>query len=546
MNDTTARIIALTERVAALEQRGAFDAGSASTWWLLSNGILVFFMQCGFGMLEAGSVTARGTHNILLKNLLDASISAVVWYSVGFGLAFDGDNAFIGVAGLPSTSGDRSPVLFFGVKMLEEDAAGFSTANSVTGYDWAFWWFQFTFAATAATIVSGAVAERAQLVSYLVYSTVITLFIYPVVVHWVWSDSGWLSLANPQALLGGVIDFAGAGVVHVTGGISALCGAFVIGPRRGRFVSLEDADALARSRDDQRRCFCASVCNTRPSLPMPGHSTVLQALGTFILWMGWYGFNAGSTLAISGSHTATAARIFATTTLSASFGGIVAVVLERVYGASQRWSVTQMCNGVLAGLVSITAGCATCPAWSAVVIGCGGGAIFHVTSWLVLERLHIDDPLDAFAVHGAAGMWAVLACSIFSSDYYVLAVTGRNDGGLVYGSARLLGAAAVFLTATITWVAVASLSMFMLLRRLGVLRTSAGPSEGADSSSHHGAFPGGIAWGPPASSSPPPSSGSSTVTSSSASSRRPLDAAASNGGKGVARLVAPCHATQTT
>ena len=330
-------------------------------------------MQCGFGMLEAGSVTARMTQNILLKNLLDTSISAVMWYGLGFGIAFDGDNPFIGVAGSTNLS---ASTLFLSYRLQADDATGFASEESASGAGWAFWWFQFTFAAAAATIVSGAVAERAQLVSYLIYSTYITLFIYPVVVHWAWSGAGFLSVANPNALLGGVIDFAGSGVVHLTGGIAALCGAAVIGPRPGRFIT---AAELGKPYDGGSCAASCGCCRPDKPLPLPGHSSVLQALGTFILWMGWYGFNAGSTLAIDGAATATAARIFATTTISASFGGITAVVLERWRGAGKQWDVASMCNGVLVGLVSISSGCATCPAWSAILIGMFGGTHTHHT-----------------------------------------------------------------------------------------------------------------------------------------------------------------------
>ena len=324
MAASEARLAQLETRVAELEA-GKLASSSADVWWLVSNGLVVrlrrctplaiffperaetraplasrlssaplgraagarqvFFMQCGFGMLEAGSVTARATQNILLKNLLDTSISAVVWYSLGFGVAFDGGNPFIGVAGEPArTNASTSTTLFLSFRMQVDDAAGHTTDGSAIGYNWAFWWFQFvrrhrptplpdatagrqarcrqtrrppplplplppalsssercplaaqTFAAAAATIVSGAVAERAQLISYLVYSTTITLFIYPVVAHWAWSGAGFLSVANADAFYGGVVDFAGSGVVHMTGGVAALCGATVIGPRQGRFI----------------------------------------------------------------------------------------------------------------------------------------------------------------------------------------------------------------------------------------------------------------------------------------------------------------------
>ena len=333
-----------------------------------------------------------------------------------------------------------------------------------------------TFAAAAATIVSGAVAERAQLISYLVYSTTITLFIYPVVAHWAWSGAGFLSVANADAFYGGVLDFAGSGVVHMTGGVAALCGAAVIGPRPGRFIKApEHRDAAEGMR------VCSGCRRKQMPMPMPGHSSVLQALGTFILWMGWYGFNAGSTLAIEGSSTATAARIFATTTLSASCGGITAVILERVRGTGQQWDVRAMCNGVLAGLVSITAGCATCPAWAALVIGIVGGIVLRASSLFVLETMLIDDPLDAFAVHGACGAWGVLACALFSTDYYTAVVIGAARPGLVFGGTSLLLTAIVFVVCVVCWAGINSTIIFLSLRRLGVLR--AGPP--AKVSRHH-------------------------------------------------------------
>ena len=316
---------------------------AADTWWLLWNGALVFFMQCGFGMLEVGSVTARSSQNILLKNLLDASLGAIMWWLVGHPIAYDGPNGFFGL--VPEARGTMA--VQYRAQRDDATDADFAAGG---GYDWAFWWFQFTFAAASCTIVSGAVAERAQLLAYLLYSGWITMLIYPVVVHWVWCEAGWLSVGNPDAFLNGVIDFAGSGVVHAVGGTAALVGAFIIGPRRGRFAM--------------------TVKGRRgPAIHMRGHSHVLQVLGTMILWLGWYGFNAGSTLSITGSSASTAARVVCTTTLAASTSGMCTVVLERIRGRGKTWDVSAMCNGVLSGLVSITAGCATVTAWAAVLIG---------------------------------------------------------------------------------------------------------------------------------------------------------------------------------
>ena len=225
MSTQAAQIAALQADVASLrasldslqsQQSTFLDSSSANTWWLLSNGVLVFFMQCGFGMLEAGTVTARATQNVLLKNLLDTCMGALMWWAVGYGIAYDGTNGFIG---MPS-----SKSLFFTTGLMNQDEVAFNLTTSEVGdaygRDWALWWFQFSFAAVSATIVSGAVAERTQLAAYISYATAMIAFIYPVVARWVWSDCGWLSQSNPNAFLGGAMDFAGSGAVHLTGGIA--------------------------------------------------------------------------------------------------------------------------------------------------------------------------------------------------------------------------------------------------------------------------------------------------------------------------------------
>jgi len=300
----------LEARVAALEGR-VLPQSAARSFWLLFNGSLVFFMQCGFGMLEAGAVSARNTQNIMLKNLFDAALACIIWWAFGHAFTFEGGSSFIGFK-----PGDT-----FFANGLEGDLNA----------DWAFVWFQFTFAAAAATIVSGAVAERTLLPAYLIFSAFITGFIYPVVAHWAWSNEGWISRSNPNAFLGGVTDFAGSGVVHVTGGVAGLCGAIIVGPRPGRFDPI-----------------------TMTPIPIPGHSSVLQVLGTFILWMGWFGFNMGSTLNFDGPSSVTAGRIAMCTTLSGACGGVVTVCLDRFTSPARAWDVSAMCNGILAGLVSVS------------------------------------------------------------------------------------------------------------------------------------------------------------------------------------------------
>ena len=229
---------------------------SMDTFWLLFMGSLVFFMQCGFGMLEAGAVKSRSTQNIMLKNLFDTAIGGVLWWLVGYGITNEGGSVFIGL----EPTGNRTDSYYATTYHMTSDVGD---DEPTSGYAWALVFFQFTFAAAAATIVSGAVAERAMLPAYLVHSCAITGFVYPVVAHWVWAKEGWLSYQNKDAVSGGMLDFAGSGVVHMTGGISALIGAYVIGPRPGRF---DESGAVVL---------------------MPGHSSVLQVLGTFILWLGW-------------------------------------------------------------------------------------------------------------------------------------------------------------------------------------------------------------------------------------------------------------------
>eukprot|EP00965_Chrysotila_dentata_P204264 6182228-Pleurochrysis_carterae.AAC.4 len=273
------------------------------TLFLVVLGIFVFFMQAGFAMLEAGAVRAKNTKNILLKNVLDACIGAFVWWAWGYGLAYGSGpdpNPFIGTADVSSeTQGGQG---FLSI-------AWTGSQEHPVGYDFASWFFSYGFAAASSTVVSGAVAERTQLSSYLVYTVFITGWIYPLIAHWVWAPAGWLSAFNPNkddAVLGGCIDFAGSGVVHLTGGVAGLVGSAIIGARRGRYGP--DGGVVE----------------------MPGHSTVLQVLGTFILWVGWYGFNPGSTLTISTDGDAqTMARVVMTTTLSAAASGTTTVIIDR-------------------------------------------------------------------------------------------------------------------------------------------------------------------------------------------------------------------------
>ena len=422
------------------------NANIIDSFWLMYSGLLVFFMQAGFAMLETGAVSSKNAKNILTKNLLDACIGALIWWCVGYGIAYDGnDNAFIG-----TITAKNSPSFF---------TWDYSNKENNTGLIWALWFFQYVFAATASTIVSGAVAERTQLLAYVIYTSIITMFIYPVVVHWAWSSSGWISPFNPdKAILGGVIDFAGSGVVHMTGGIAGLSGAYFVGPRINRFI------------------------NNKPSLKK-GHSVTLQILGTFILWLGWYGFNAGSTLGLSGiNYTRDAARIMVTTTLSAASGGLTSFIIDKYLG-TKVWNPIILSNGILTGLVSITSGCSVVQPWAAVIIGSLGSVIYICTSNLMLYKFNIDDPLDAFAIHGAGGIWGVLSASLFADSKY----SYTRGGGLFYGNVDAFGAAIIFILSVIVWVGGLSVILFKTMRKMRILRiTEYEEKQGLDISKHGG------------------------------------------------------------
>ena len=416
--------------------------------YMLISAFLVFFMQAGFAMLCAGSVRSKNVMNILIKNVLDACVGCMAFYFFGWGVAYGVDN-----------DGEASSFIGAGSFFLARNKAngGFS--------DWKGFIFQWAFAAAAATITSGAMAERTQFAAYLGYSFLLTAFVYPVVVHWVWDGNGWLSAwgdENKQA----VIDFAGSGVVHMTGGVAGLMGAIMVGPRTGRFGP--DGKAV----------------------PMPGHNAALVVLGTFILWVGWYGFNPGSQLAIAdGASAEVTARVAVITTLAAAAGGVTAMGLH--YALYKVWDLIAVCNGVLAGLVSITAGCPVIEPYAAVIAGAGGAVILWATGKLLL-KLKIDDPLEAFAVHGACGAWAVIFTGLFATEGYVTqaygAPWGKTEYGIFYGgSGALLGNQILEVFIIFVWVGVLMGGFFYSMKVAGFLRSS--PEEealGLDESKHGG------------------------------------------------------------
>lgn len=395
-----------------------YESDAAPLWMILC-GAQVFFMQLGFAHLEAGSVSRRNVLNIIFKNIMDACLGSIIWFCLGYGFAW-GDGSFIG-----TTS-------FFYVPYDENTN----------------WFFQWAFCVTASTIVSGAVAERMKLEAYFIYTIIITAFIYPAVVHWVWHPEGWASAFNTGADAP-IIDFAGSGVVHMVGGWSGMMGAWIVGPRKGRFEKAEDA-----------------VDFTTHSIPM-------QAFGTLILWFGWYGFNCGSTVAVSGAM-ATGALVAVTTTLAAAAGGLTTATLGRsLHG---KWNIGLACNGILAGLVSITAPCSVVAPGSAIIIGVIGGLLYYGFSRLMIT-LKIDDPLDAAAVHGCCGFWGVISVAIFTTNDYMKKAAyedyvANEDVGTRFGNQL---AVALAITA---WTIGLSGLMFFVADKVISIRTEGGATIG--------------------------------------------------------------------
>jgi Amt family ammonium transporter len=413
--------------------------GTVDTLFVLLSGYLVFFMQAGFAMLCAGSVRSKNVKNIMLKNFLDACFGAIGFWAIGYALAYGGGrngNAFFGTD------------LFFLVGYEETD--GFHS-----------WFFQFAFAATAATIVSGAVAERTQMTAYLLYALFLTGFVYPIVAHWIWSGNGWLSAFNKDAVFK-VIDFAGCGVVHMTGGISALIGAWAVGPRVGRFGSDGSVNTI------------------------PGHNAALAVLGTFILWFGWYGFNPGSMLAIGGGASKVVSKSAVTTTLSAVGGGMTA--LFYYHSTTTHWDLGLSLNGALAGLVGITSACSTVEPWAALVIGSIAAVIYALSSKMVSHVFKIDDVVDAAPVHLFCGMWGLIAPGLFATPANLKAAYNLDTGyGLFYGGgiSTLFGQVVAILMILI-WTIVLMTPFFIILSKFNVLRISEDDEMVGLDVSHHG------------------------------------------------------------
>ncbi len=394
--------------------------------WFLIGAALVFWMQAGFAMVETGFTRAKNAGNILMKNLMDFCIGTVVFILIGFGLFLGED--LVGFIGKP----------------------GFDIFTDYAAFDWSNFVFNLVFCATTATIVSGAMAERTKFLSYCVYSAVISAVIYPIEAHWTWGG-GWLAQM-------GFHDFAGSNCIHMVGGISALIGAAMLGPRIGKFV-----------KDKSGKITKVNA--------FPGHNLPIGCLGVFILWLGWYGFNGAAATSVEELGS-----IFVTTTIAPAVATVVCMVFTWVkYGKPD---VSMCLNASLAGLVAITAPCDVCDAFGAIVIGAVAGVLVVFGVWLLDYKLRIDDPVGAVAVHCLNGIWGTIAVGLFATDTAPAFARGYGDGvnfganqiaaeGLFYGGGfKQLGLQLLGMGATILWTAVTITITFLVIKAIFGLRAS--------------------------------------------------------------------------
>lgn len=390
--------------------------------WFLIGAALVFFMQAGFAMVETGFTRAKNAGNIIMKNLMDFCLGTVAFLFLGYSFLCGTDHGG-----------------FIGWSNFSLNPANWET----TSIDWGSFVFNLVFCATAATIVSGAMAERTKFISYCIYSFVISLVVYPIEAHWVWGG-GWLAEK-------GFIDFAGSACIHTVGGVSALIGAKMLGPRIGKYDE-----------------------NGKPR-PILGHSITLGALGCFILWFGWYGFNGAA--ATSNTNLAS---IFATTTIAPAVATVTVMLIT--WFKNGKPDVSMTLNGSLAGLVAITAGCACVDALGSAIIGLVAGIVVVFVVWFVDNKLKVDDPVGAVAVHGACGIVGTLLVGLFATG------GGEYQGvkGLFYGGGlKLLGTQALGILAIVAWVAVTMTIVFFVIKKtVGLRVTPAEEIEGLDPTEH--------------------------------------------------------------
>ena len=409
----------------------AIDSSVFGVWFLIG-AALVFWMQAGFAMCEAGFTRAKNTGNIIMKNLMDFCIGTVVFILVGFSFFLGED--FLGIIGKP----------------------GFDIITDYANFDWSNFVFNLVFCATTATIVSGSMAERTKFLSYCVYSAVISAVIYPIEAHWTWGG-GWLSQL-------GFHDFAGSNCIHMVGGISALIGAAILGPRIGKFT-----------KDDDGKIVKVNA--------FPGHNLVAAALGVFILWFGWYGFNGAACTSIEQLGS-----VFTTTTIAPAFATVSCMIFTWVkYGKPD---ISMCLNASLAGLVAITAPCDVTDAFGAIIIGTVAGLLVCFGVWFLDYRLRVDDPVGAVAVHCLNGMWGTIAVGLFATSsapgYSIADSAGNVMTGLFYGGGfKLLGIQLTGMISTALWTAVTITGTFFAIKALIGLRvTEEEELRGLDSTEH--------------------------------------------------------------
>jgi ammonium transporter, Amt family len=410
------------------------------TLWVVFTGLLVFFMNCGFTMLETGFCQQKNTVNILTKNLMVFALATISFWMIGFGLMFGNGNEWIGANGFFLLGEDNSPATGTGYR-------GIFTALSWTGIPLeAKFFFQLGFASTAATIVSGAVAERIKLIDFFIFTLLFTGIAYPIIGHWVWGG-GWLAKQ-------GFFDFAGSSVVHGVGGCAALIGALLLKPRTGKYAK------------------------TGLPLALPQHSMTSATLGCFILWLGWFGFNGGSTLAV----VPAIAHIVLTTNVAAASGGIAALLTTWILQGKP--NLAFLINGLLAGLVAITASCAFVGLPSAALIGVAAGVlVVFATQWI--ETVGIDDPVGAIAVHLVSGIWGTLALGLFSQGK-AFGVDFAPGLGLFWGGGwQQLGIQSMGLVAILLAASIFSYTFWMILKlTLGLRVSRKSELAGLDLSEH--------------------------------------------------------------
>ena len=390
--------------------------------WFLIGAALVFFMQAGFAMVETGFTRAKNAGNIIMKNMMDFCLGTIMFILIGFTLMMS-ENYLFGLIGLPN----------------------FQIFTDYASFPWSIFIFNLVFCATAATIVSGAMAERTKFSAYLIYSAVLSSVVYPIEAGWIWNAQGWLFKL-------GFIDFAGSAAIHTVGGVSALIGIIFLGPRVGKYVTdKKTGKVIAKA--------------------IPGHNLTIGALGVFILWFGWYGFNGAAATKLNGIGGL--ASIFVTTTISPAVASVVTMFYT--WSKSGKPDVSMTLNASLAGLVGITAGCATLDALGAIVVGLVSGFLVVIAVEFIDIKLKLDDPVGAVAVHGANGIWGTIAVGLLACD-----------GGLFYGGGfRLLGVQILGIVCIIIWTAITMTIAFTLIKKFHGLRVSKEEEVlGLDASEH--------------------------------------------------------------